>query len=93
MISRNLSVEEWHALGTELLDQIQTPEMALDPALFTQEQLDPHSWIYLGAFLSSWQSPRPLRMTGEGLELFLVKRYRLGDIDVAHPDLFKWNFA
>ena len=89
-LQSDLSLEAWRERGLQLLDQAETPETALDPVLFTEEQIELHSWIYLGAFLSSWQLPAPPCMNREGLERFLIARYRLRDIDVDHTDVFGW---
>lgn len=86
-----LSLEELRARGMALLDKVEGPDEALGPAAFTDDLWDVHLKVYLGAFLSSWQLHWPPSADYEGIERFLITRFRLRDIDVPHPDLFGWE--
>lgn len=86
-----LAFEELRSRGMALLDKVETEADALAPAVFTDELLHAHAKVYLGAFLSSWQLHWPPSADYEGVERFLISRFRLRDIDVPHQDVFGWG--
>lgn len=86
-----LALEELRSRGIALLDKVETEADALAPAVFNDEMLGAHAEVYLGAFLSSWQLHWPPSADYEGIERFLVSRFRLRDVDVPHQDIFGWH--
>ena len=86
-----LPPNELRELGKSLASRPETPDTALDPALFTDEQIELHSTMYFAAFLNGRMLKTPTPLNSKGLEKFLVARYRLREDDVAHSDLFNWS--
>ena len=86
----DLTPEQWRDQGLQLIDKPEAPSEALSPDLFSSEQLELHSLTYLAAFLNSRQLRAPSCFKPEGLERFLVARYRLREDDVDHVDIFGW---
>jgi hypothetical protein len=86
----DLSSQELLRRALVLVAKPEAPEDALDPGLFTEDQLQAHSASYLGAFLNGRGLHPPQYMTSNGLEIFLVARYRLRTDDIDHENVFAW---
>lgn len=86
----DLTPEQLRDEGLQLIDKPEAPSDALSPELFSSEQLEIHSLTYLGAFLQGRQLRAPSCLKPEGLERFLVERYRLREDDIDHADIFGW---
>lgn len=85
------SVEVWRNLGQAIMERPESPEQALDPALFTDEHFSACMSAYHGAFLNSWQLRYPECAKPAAIEQFLKFRYRLRDLDLEHIDIFGWK--
>lgn len=87
----DLSPKQLREKGLRLIDEPETPDEALAADIFSTEQLEIHALTYLGAFLGGRQLRAPSCLKPEGLERFLVARYRLREDDVDHADVFGWS--
>jgi hypothetical protein len=85
--------EEYQRRGMELMERSERPEQALDPAIFTDDALEMNRAMYLAAFLNGRQLRAPPISKFEGLEHFLVSRYRIREDDVPHGPIFEWHAA
>lgn len=87
----DLTPGQWRDLALQLMDRPEEPKDALDPAIFSTEQFKPSAAMYLAAFLAGRGLRAPLLLPPEGLEKFLIARYRIREDDVAHSDFFGWS--
>lgn len=86
-----ITLEQRQQRALEIMNTPEPPEGALDPALFSAEQLDLYAGLYRAAFLDGRQLRPPSCFSPAGLEQFLVARYRLREDDVEHDNLFGWS--
>lgn len=86
----DLSMEELRERSFELMNTPEPAGRALDPSVFEAGKIQLFSEMYLAAFLSGRRLHAPICLRPEGLERFLVARYRLREDDVAHDDVFGW---
>ncbi|WP_231420773.1 hypothetical protein [Sphingomonas sp. Leaf205] len=83
--------DRFREMGLRLIDEPEHPDDALDPAVFSDDQLVLHAVTYLAAFLNGRGLRAPSSLVPEKLERFLVVRYRLREDDVEHADVFGWG--
>lgn len=86
----DLTLEQLREKALRLIDEPESPDEVLAADNFSTEQLELHALTYLSAFLDGRQLRTPSCLKPEGLERFLVTRYRLREDDVDHPDIFGW---
>ncbi|KQQ24138.1 hypothetical protein ASF58_16270 [Methylobacterium sp. Leaf125] len=91
LVQRGVPEDQFREVGPKIAAAPETAEDALDPDIFSNEMIKPHSDVYLGAFLNSRQLRAPPFLRIRGLEKFLITRYRLREDDVDHPDFFGWS--
>ncbi|KQT04580.1 hypothetical protein ASG42_23305 [Rhizobium sp. Leaf391] len=87
------SSKEWKAHAQTMMERPESPAEALDSGSFTDELFSTYAHVYHGAFLNSWQLRYPECARPAAIEKFLVKRYRLRDLDVEHVNIFQWDYG
>jgi hypothetical protein len=73
-----------------LLEMVENPIDAIDLTELTADRLDLQRRYFLVAHLRSWGVELPLAANWNGVERFLVERYRIREDDVDHEDIFGW---
>lgn len=91
LVERGVPEERMRDVMLQMANTPEAEEDALDPGIFSPETIKIHSDMYLAAFLDGRQLRAPPFLSFEGLERFLIARYRLRDDDAEHPDIFGWS--
>jgi hypothetical protein len=77
-------------LAWAMLEQEEAPDDALDLSDLTAETYVKARRIYLGAHLRSWGVEIPKAASWDGVERFLITRYRMRENDVPHENYLDW---
>ncbi|MGI4811914.1 MAG: hypothetical protein ACRYGG_01025 [Janthinobacterium lividum] len=89
----DLSIEQLRDRSFALMNMPEPADRVLDPSVFDAEHIEIYSRVYLTAFLAGRRLQAPTCLCPEGIERFLVARYRLREDDIAHDDVFGWSGA